>query len=366
MRKKYLLYRFLYLITASLGWVNFASAQEREIPKETYIAATIPDSLKLNANSVVRYSETNVLVKGPGRETLKHHSIVTILNEKGDKAAIMVLGYNRKYDNFSNIEMRVYNEAGTLIKKYHKGDMYDGLASDDITLVSDDRILGVRHAVATYPTTVETEYEENISSLIEVGSWHIQNEEQAVQNSYFSILIDSAAGFRYSNKNIAIKPKRSTVDKLNSYEWQVSGLRAFKIEEGAEAWNVLPRIYFASSNFTFYGLPGDFSSWASFGKWIRALNADVSSLTPQREEEIRKMTDTFKTDKDKARFLYKYMQRSMRYVSIQLGIGGLKPFSATFVDQKKYGDCKALSNYMYALLKAVNIPSCYAIVNAQA
>jgi hypothetical protein len=56
----------------------------------------------------------------------------------------------------------------------------------------------------------------------------------------------------------------------------------------------------------------------------------------------------------------------MRYVSVQLGIGGWKPFPATFVDQKKYGDCKALSNYMSALLKAVNIPSCYAIINAGA
>jgi hypothetical protein len=47
-----------------------------------------------------------------------------------------------------------------------------------------------------------------------------------------------------------------------------------------------------------------------------------------------------------------------------LGIGGLKPFAAGFVDQKKYGDCKALTNYMYALLKAVGIRSHYAMINA--
>jgi hypothetical protein len=62
--------------------------------------------------------------------------------------------------------------------------------------------------------------------------------------------------------------------------------------------------------------------------------------------------------------LYNYLQKNMRYVSVQLGIGGLKPFPASFVDEKKYGDCKALSNYMYALLKAVDIPAHYAIVRA--
>src|ERR1700761_4844233 len=113
------------------------------------------------------------------------------------------------------------------------------------------------------------------------------------------------------------------------------------------------------------GYAGEISTWQAYGKWQRALNFDVCSLTPEREAEIKKMTDTIRSDKDKAKFLYKYLQQNMRYVSVQLGIGGLKPFSATFVDQKKYGDCKALSNYMGALLKAVHIPSCYAIINAE-
>jgi hypothetical protein len=76
---------------------------------------------------------------------------------------------------------------------------------------------------------------------------------------------------------------------------------------------------------------------------LQGLNADVGSLTPQPEAEIRAMTDTIKSDKKKAEFLYNHMQKHMRYVCVQLGIGGFKPFPATFVDQQKYGDCKALS-----------------------
>ena len=148
------------------------------------------------------------------------------------------------------------------------------------------------------------------------------------------------------------------------YTWQIKNLKAIKKEEHVLRWNVLPEVRFAVNTFNCYGYPGDFSSWQSFGKWIQSLNSDVCTLSPERAAEIRKMTDTIKTDKEKARFLYNYLQQNVRYVSVQLGIGGYKPFSATFVDQKKYGDCKALSNYMYALLKAVNINADYAIIRA--
>lgn len=342
-----------------------AHAQDEKIDPALYNAAGIPDSLKENANSVVRYDKTDMVVKGPGRMVIRKHSIVTVLNEKGDREAEMVLGYNRKYDTFSDIEMRIYNDKGVSIKKYHKGDMYDGAANGG-ELVSDERFLGVRHTIASYPCTIEQECEEDVSSSLDLGRWYIQEDEQAVQNASYHIQISNDAGFRFLNRNTSIQPVKTTTGNISDYTWKVSNLKAFKMEEGAVSWKVLPRIYFAASSFQFYGVKGDFTTWQNYGKFIQGLNADVCTLTPQREAEIRKMTDTIKTDKAKAEFLYRYMQKSMRYVSVQLGIGGLKPFPATFVDDKKYGDCKALSNYMSALLKAVNIPSNYAIVNAQA
>jgi len=363
MHNKYLSYLLITAAAITLSAKTYS--QDKKIDPALYSAASIPDSLKEGANSVVRYSATDIVVKGPGKMIKRVHNIVTVLNEKADREAVMVLGYNKKYDTFSDIEMRIYNDKGVSLKKYHKGDMYDGAASGG-ELVSDERFLGVRHTIASYPATVETEYEEDITSLVDLGGWDFQGNEQSVQNAFVHLQINNDAGFRYLVKNIKITPEKRAVENLDDYTWKVSNIKAFKIEEGAVAWRVLPRIYFADNNFEFYGVKGNFSTWTEFGKFIKGLNADVCTLSPQREEEIRRMTDTIKTDKAKAAFLYNYMQKSMRYVSVQLGIGGLKPFPATFVDQQKYGDCKALSNYMFALLKAVHIPSNYAVINAEA
>lgn len=346
-------------------FVLHSYGQDKNIPKDFYVASTIPDSLKEDANSVVRYSKDEVTVKGPGKMITVHHSIITILNEKADDEAILQMGYNKKYDNYSDIKMNIYNAAGQQIKRYHKSDMYDGSAANDETMVTNERFLAVRHAIATYPTTVEIKYEETENSFISLGSWYVQDGmEQSVQNKIYKVMVNPSMGFRYKNSNTSIKPLKTDTNNLQTYTWQVKNLKAIKKEERVLAWNFMPRVTFAANSFDCYGYPGDFTSWQAFGKWIKSLNDDVCTLSPERVAQIKKMTDTIKTDKEKARFLYNYMQKNTRYVSIQLGIGGYKPFAASFVDEKKYGDCKALSNYMRALLKAVDIPSNYAIIRA--
>ncbi|SHN31507.1 DUF3857 domain-containing protein [Mucilaginibacter sp. OK098] len=355
------------ICVAFTSFLTMAAAygQEKEIPKELYVASGIPDSLREDANSVVRYSMQDVTVKSPSHFVMKIHTIVTILNEKANREARTNLPYNKKYSAVSSFEMIIYDATGKQLKKYHKSDMYEHATDDDATLVSDERSMYISHTVVNYPTTVEMVFELDNNSSINIDNWQIQQSEQSVQNSYYRLSISTDAGFRFQARNTSIKPQKNNADKTDTYIWHASNLKAIKPEKGSMWWKVFPGIYFAANQFEFYGVPGDFKTWQNYGNWQRALNADVCSLSPQREAEIRKMTDSIKTDKGKAAFLYKYMQQNMRYVSIQLGIGGLKPFPATFVDQKKYGDCKALSNYMSALLKAVNIPSYYAMINAE-
>lgn len=344
-----------------------AQAQTEVIPKELYTGQGIPDSLKEDANSVVRYSYDEMNIKSSGKITVLHHSLVTILNEKGDKAAIFELFYNRKYDTYSSIEYKVYDADGKLIKKYHKSDMYDGSAVDDETIVTDERFLGLKHTVSAYPTTVEESYEEDISSFLNPDTWRIQARwEQSVQTSICKVKVDLNSGFRYRAENTNIKPEETSGTDQKVYVWTAKNLKAIKKEDNSMPWAVMPNVKFALNDFYSYGTQGKMDSWENFGKWSQGLIAPASNLSPQRIAEIKQMTDTIKTEKGKMKFLYQYMQKNMRYVSIQLGIGGYKPFNADFVDQKKYGDCKALSNYMRSLLAAVGINAYYTIINAGA
>ncbi|PJJ83674.1 DUF3857 domain-containing transglutaminase family protein [Mucilaginibacter auburnensis] len=352
-----------------LSFLCFSAAaawgQTMPIAPNLYKASTIPDSLKQDAHAVVRFSDTETIVKGPGKTEVAFHSIVTILDQKGDHHGDVALPYDKKFNQITDAKVLIYDANGKLIKKYSKSDFYDRAATDEQTLASNYRVLLLSHTISSYPTTVEIIWERSTNSYLDLGRWQYLPEETAVENAYYKVSAVPLVGFRYKNNNTNISPRTLKNGNYDVYEWDVHNLKTFKPEDDAIEWRVYPYVVFATNQFSFDGLPGDLTSWESYGKWYQALNAEGLDLSPQRAEEIRKMTADIVGDKAKAKFLYQYMQKNMHYVSIQLGIGGLKPFPAMFVDQKKYGDCKALSNYMVAMLKAVNIPAYYALIQGE-
>ena len=105
-------------------------------------------------------------------------------------------------------------------------------------------------------------------------------------------------------------------------------------------------------------------TWEDFSNWIWQLNQgrDVLSLTTTAK--VQEMVKDLPDDRAKVKRLYAYLQERTRYFNVALGIGGLQPVDANVVDEVGYGDCKGLSNYMKALLKAAGIKSYYALVNS--
>jgi len=111
-----------------------------------------------------------------------------------------------------------------------------------------------------------------------------------------------------------------------------------------------------------YGLKGSSMSWSEFGNWVDQLNAGLLELPEIEKSNVRNMVSGMKDTVDMVRVLYHYMQNHTRYVDVTLGIGGFKSYPAAYVSVNKFGDCKALSNYMKALLECVGISSHFVLV----
>ena len=80
----------------------------------------------------------------------------------------------------------------------------------------------------------------------------------------------------------------------------------------------------------------------------------MTTACAEKADELIKGADT---PTEKARRLYDFVARNVRYVSISLGVGRYQPHSASDVLQNGYGDCKDKHTLFSALLRAEGIQS---------
>jgi hypothetical protein len=187
----------------------------------------------------------------------------------------------------------------------------------------------------------------------------------SVERSYVTIMCPENYQFRYKAFHYKDDPFVVTENKKKSSTWTVNNMPAFTRESYQPPLHeVTTVVIFAPTEFQLGDYHGNMQSWQDFGKFIYALKRGRDVLPLNIKSRVHELTDGINDEKKKIQALYEYMQQNTRYISIQLGIGSWQPFDANFVASKSYGDCKALTNYMYSLLKEAGIRSCYTVVRA--
>lgn len=329
-----------------------------------YSVLLIPKELMKDANVVKRMEEIRLEIINTGETVLYKKYAVTILNENGDEHAAFYEWYD-KLRSIRSIEGNLYDMLGNQLKKVKNKDIQDLTGSNGMD-VDDDRVKVHNFYYKVYPYTVEYEVEIKFNHSFYFPDWMPQRSGNiAVEKSSCTVITPSDYILRYKSENYKGEPTITTGKGKKILQWEVKNLVAISRPYAAPNWReIATSVAFAPTQFKIGEYKGDMSNWKEFGKFMYVLKQDRDQLPDDVQQKVKQLTGNVKDDRDKIKVLYEFMQRNTRYISIQLGIGGWQPFEAGFVAKKGYGDCKALSNYMYSLLKAAGIKSYYTLVNS--
>lgn len=329
-----------------------------------YPVFSIPEKLLKTANAVKRVEEIEVTINSLDEMIVHRHYAITILNENGASEAALVAYYD-KLSQVRSIEGALYDAMGIQIKKLKSKDIIDESATGS-DLIDDNRRKIHQFYDKDYPYTVEYDIEERANNTFNLPLWEPMDDEHlAVQQSAYTVICAPDYQVHYKAFNYTGDPVTTTVKGKKQMRWEIKDQPGIKIFYASPNWReLITMVYFAPSDFEIQGYKGNMSSWQEFGKFVYSLNKDRDQLPADVQQKVQQLTAGITDPKEKIRVLYEYLQHQTRYISIQLGLGGWQPFEASYVAQKGYGDCKALSNYMHSLLKAAGIRSCYTLVNA--
>jgi len=332
----------------------FIQAQNTE-----YNLLSISDSLKENANAVVRLNKIDITISSQRNMNIKTKRVVTIFNEKG-LGEIEATEYYSKTSSVKNVEAAVFDGSGYELKKIKRKDFKDHSAVSGSTLFSDDRVVYLDYTPTQYPFTIIYESEVESSNTAFIPQWYpLGDYFVSVEKSILNVNYPDNLGFKKLESNLSNFKINKIKESSTQISYSATNIVAQKEEDYSPGFNfIFPRLMMGLELFHLENVDGNAKTWTEFGKWYS--DKILTGTTELSEETKLKMKTLVGDEKDpikKARLIYNYMQQKSRYVNISIGIGGWKPMLANDVDRLGYGDCKALTNYTKALLDAVGVPS---------
>lgn len=347
MKKPFFALLFLFVTLIS-------SAQKSEYP-----VTTITDSLKENANAVVRLDQMDITIASQRSMNIKTRRVVSVLNEKGLRDIDAYQNYD-KTTQLKSVEAIVYDAFGNEIKKIKRKDFRDQSAVSGSTLFSDNRIVYLDYTPISYPFTIVYTSEVETSNTAFIPQWYfLGNYYLSVEKCVLNVTFPSELGFKKKEFQFADFNIKKTVDTNTNLSYVGTNILARKSEDfSPSSGELFPKVIMGLEKFHLEGVDGTATTWEAFGKWYGDKILTGTTILPEETKvKIKALVGNEKDPVKKAKIIYDYVQKKSRYVNIAVGIGGWKPMLASDVDRLGYGDCKALSNYTKALLEVVDVPS---------
>jgi transglutaminase-like putative cysteine protease len=345
-----MLHRNALIVGLWLVYVLGSIAQD----KPGYSVAFIDTSLLPNTESIIRHETVQYTIHDPRTYTCTVNRAVTILRENADEIWVRVM-----YDKYSKVDLQminIYDAAGRLIRKVKKSELQDRAIFDGISLYTDNRWVGFQALGGSLPYTIETQYQQRFSETMYYPPWQSVSYNQSAERAALIIDAPVEMAFHLMPLNYNFNYSARQVDGRQIHHWTVEKIQARDQESnGPLAREVLPVVMLAPAKFQVEAFTGSMDDWKSFGRFIYDINKGTETMPPVMIDVIQRITNGLESDTDKIDTLYQWLQNNMRYVSVQLGIGGWRSFDAEYVEKNRYGDCKALSTFMKGMLQTAGI-----------
>lgn len=327
-----------------------------------YSIATIDKDWLNKAPLVIRGNEVRLTEVSETELLYEHKQVITVLKESARAEA----GFFEIYEEGEKVKfksMLVYDSFGKLIKKNKNGAESDVPYSGGSNFVEDPRrVKKLSPPEVSVPFTVEIQWEIRVPKSLFLPKWYPSISEDAYcEQATFNATLSDDFSILWRSSNLSydsIKTKEGTSRtwKLTRYE---SNCDYFFVKPGEGNF---PSLSIYPKQFAHHGYTGTLSDWKTFGNWNIKLaeNRNDFELPQEISDSLKKLANAH----DKLKYLYKCMQKQVHYTSIQLGIGGWQPQKSQFTWSNRFGDCKALSFLMQAMLEKVGIESHCVLVYA--
>jgi hypothetical protein len=345
---------------ASLGLLGGVPCVAGDAPPWMHAQVNVPlPAYDDKTDAVLLYSETDVAVVSADKIKTTVREAYKILRPDGRGRGIVYVEFDpdRKIKSFHG--WCIPGQG----KDYEVKDKDAVEVSPNIEgaeLISDAKLKRLRIPAADPGNIVGYEYELEERPVFMQNAWRFQ-ETDPVRESHYSLQLPAGWEYKASWMNhTEIKP---TEAGSNRWDWTVTDLSPIRHEPemppfAGVAGQMVVTLFPSGGK-----APTGFAAWDEMGKWYATLVAGRVDASPQIQQQVATLTAGKTTQLEKMQAIAHFAQHDIRYVAIELGIGGWQPHPAPEVFAHRYGDCKDKATLMRSMLREIGIESYHVVIN---
>ena len=229
-------------------------------------------------------------------------------------------------------------------------------------LYEDTRLKLLRIPGADIGSVIGYEFEQKHRPYVFQDTWWFQG-LTPVLTARLSLSLPGNWEVETSWLNYLPREPRRTGD--NRWVWELENVPGIEEEPAMPDWRALA----GRMGVTYFARDAESrgksrSSWQEVGRWYGELAAPRRQSSPAIRKKLAELTTGAADMFAKIRAAAEFVQRDIRYVAIEIGIGGYQPHAAADVLLNRYGDCKDKATLLGAMLHEIGVPACDVIVHS--
>ncbi len=292
-----------------------------------------------------------------GFSVYENHRIIKVLNNRGHRFANIAIPYSEP-SQVKDIQARTISPEGkvTILKEEN---IYDVNLYPQFVFYSDQRAKLFTLPAVEDGSVIEYSYKIDIASRTFWHSWTFQEDIPTLE-SKFTLIKPSEWDVDYKIYGIDIQPVivDAPTGFKSSYTWEAHDIPAIKAEYGMPPRReITARLALA---------PVGFKNWDDVANWYFDLSEPQikpdKNVVDTAREILAGATTASQTasgdaagpdlsDMGKAKRIYEWVRDKVRYIAVEVGLGGFQPSPSPEVCRNLYGDCKDMTTLLCAMLR---------------
>jgi transglutaminase-like putative cysteine protease len=235
------------------------------------------------------------------------------------------------------------------------------LGLEDGVLATDQRLEVLKIPAAIPGSIVGYEVEQDERPYFLVDDWTLQHIIPTRQTRYS---LQLPAGWSYKATWLNHPEVAPVTTPGGQTQWTLDDVPAIHVEDHMPPWQgIAGRLVVTLVPPS--GKGGGLQDWSALGAWYLDLARGRRDPSPEIKAQVLQLTSSTPSIVEQMRRLAQFVQTDIRYVAIELGIGGHQPHAAADVFSHRYGDCKDKATLLSSMLAQIGIDSYYVLVNTE-